>query len=476
MIQFGDDDTDDGSSSLRNLLQGVWFLTRTTYIAASEYIKYRAGFKSHNEMIKSIAIRLSHENMFYIKMFQAFAANQNMLNDELSAFFIKYTDNVPYTNNEYNVDELQKLEKHAYQNAHHLTIEHDYTPIHAGMMSVVFEGHLNHQRVVIKCLRKNIHKRFANAINVLSQFTKLTRHMPYLRYLNLDEILEENSQSICEQIDFRHEISNLRMFQAKWRGISYVKIPEVYEEYTTEVNPEVIIMEYINGVKVTQIQEEDREQFSHALARFTTKSMFYDSVYQADPHPGNVLFIKDGDKHVIGEIDYGVIGVMTREEQNIMYKMIMSMILRDDITMARVVIECFAVRTQKCTEQMYNNAENALIEMFHECTSVKIKCLGSNELYRINNILKRNGFEFKRSLYKALLTMAIGDSIMTCLNGEISFVERMADICIEEFGIDLSQKRNTPSLLQDEVNEEGDGNTSLMQDEMFAEFCDKKNA
>ena len=90
MIQFGDDDTDDGSSSLRNLLQGVWFLTRTTYIAASEYIKYRAGFKSHNEMIKSIAIRLSHENMFYIKMFQAFAANQNMLNDELSAFFIKF--------------------------------------------------------------------------------------------------------------------------------------------------------------------------------------------------------------------------------------------------------------------------------------------------------------------------------------------------------------------------------------------------
>ena len=61
------------------------------------------------------------------------------------------------------------------------------------------------------------------------------------------------------------------------------------------------------------------------MSRFNIKSVFYDSLYHADLHSGNIIFMKEKDHQgindilKIGVIDYGIIGKLTREEQNIFF-------------------------------------------------------------------------------------------------------------------------------------------------------------
>jgi hypothetical protein len=62
--------------------------------------------------------------------------------------------------------------------------------------------------------------------------------------------------------------------------------------------------------------------------------------------------------------------------------------------------------------------------------------LGVNELYTINYILNSYNLTFKRSLYRLFLTIAIMDSIATKLGSEMSYMQHMADVVIQLFGID----------------------------------------
>ena len=47
--------------------------------------------------------------MMYVKIFQAFATNRNILSSELNQFFNDYTDNVEYTDDEYTHEDLIEL-------------------------------------------------------------------------------------------------------------------------------------------------------------------------------------------------------------------------------------------------------------------------------------------------------------------------------------------------------------------------------
>ena len=118
-------------------------------------------------------------------------------------------------------------------------------------------------------------------------------------------------------------------------------VPEVYSYFTDE-NPCAIIMEKIEGNRIENILSEDKHEYSKILSRFNLKCVFYDAIYHADLHSGNVIFMKeyhsfkDENNNMttepvlkIGIIDYGIIGTMTREEQNIFFTFFKILVSKD---------------------------------------------------------------------------------------------------------------------------------------------------
>jgi hypothetical protein len=79
-------------------LSAAYFTFTSCYICGIEYAKYAIGYKTKTNAIIDIAKRLAVKNMLYVKMFQAYATNRTILNDELNQFFSDYTDIRPLKN------------------------------------------------------------------------------------------------------------------------------------------------------------------------------------------------------------------------------------------------------------------------------------------------------------------------------------------------------------------------------------------
>ena len=252
-----------------------------------------------------------------------------------------------------------------------------------------------------------------------------------------------------DQVCFRKEVTNIQQYYKSWKDCDYVKIPEPYSEFTEKINPNIIVMEFINGRKITEIDPEDNDRFGKILASFSVKAAFCNSIYHGDLHPGNILFIKDSAAaaavYKIGLLDFGIIGHLTRMDQELLfksakllyqkkYKRVIHMILKEmseDLTIynkpgAHVKLE----------DEVFNKLHRELHAVIIDYATPEIKFLGVNELYTINYILNNYNLTFRRSLYRLFITIAIMDSIATKLGSEMSYMQHMTDVVIDLFGID----------------------------------------
>jgi predicted unusual protein kinase regulating ubiquinone biosynthesis (AarF/ABC1/UbiB family) len=454
--------------SLYDLFSALYFTLHSSYICCAEYLKYKIGWKSKTNAIIDVSKRLASINMMYVKIFQAFATNKNIVSPELNQFFSDYTDNVEYTDDEYNHDDLIELEHKAVDCYPYKPIKilNNRKPIKSGLMSLIFKGRFveagadgtdgtdgTDQYVAIKYLRNNIITNFNTSMNNLVVFAKLTKYIPYIRTLNIETLILQNIVCLKDQVCFRKEVTNIQRYYKSWKDCDYVKIPEPYADFTEKINANIIIMEFINGIKITEIEPVDNDKFGIILASFNAKAAFCNSIYHGDLHPGNILFIKDTSAAVpvykIGILDFGIIGHLTRNDQELLFKSAKLLYQKKYKRMINVILNEMSeeltpthnnpVTTVKLTDDIFCKIHRELHAIIVDYSTPEITFIGVNELYTINYILNNYNLTFKRSLYRLFITIAIMDSIATKLGSEMSYMQHMTDVVVNLFGIDTGK-------------------------------------
>lgn len=436
-------------SSMCKGLSNSWFITSCVGIYLKYFLIYKCSKKTpenYNYMIKNITTKLSEKNIFFIKIFQAFANNNNVMDKDLFNYFITYTDKVTYDTTEIDYNGLYDLINIARANGDELLIDSEQ-PIKSGNIALVYNGRLNGKRIIIKYRRKNIETKFKKSMEELQILINIIKYMPYLGDLNINDLFEENYQIMLNQLVFSNEVKNIQMFYEKFKDVENICIPKVYP-YFTAGNPEVIVMDYIEGKRIENIDSEDKDEYSKILSRFNLKCVFYDAIYHADLHSGNVIFMKDEDnadaetppKLKIGVIDYGIIGTMTREEQNVFFMFFKVLVSKNYRDLALFIVENLSDRI--CTEKPAINDEQKEVivgEIDTLCSrvlSVDNKFFGGEEIYEINKILKRENMKFSKFFCRVELAIAISENVCNSLCKKLSYLEQMMISFKEIFGDD----------------------------------------
>ena len=437
------------SSSICNGISKSWFISSCIGIYLKYFLIYKCSKKTpenYNYMIKNITTKLSEKNIFFIKIFQAFANNNNVMDKDLFNYFITYTDKVTYDTTEIDYNGLYDLINIARANGDELLIDSEQ-PIKSGNIALVYNGRLNGKRIIVKYRRKNIETKFKRSMEELQILINITKHMPYLSDLNINDLFEENYQIMLNQLVFSNEVKNIQMFYEKFKDVENICIPKVYS-YFTDSNPEVIVMDYIEGKRIENIDSGDKDEYSKILSRFNLKCVFYDAIYHADLHSGNVIFMKDEDnvdadthpKLKIGVIDYGIIGTMTREEQNVFFMFFKVLVSKNYRVLALFIVENLSDRI--CIEKPAINDEQKEVivaEIDALCSrvlSVDNKFFGGEEIYEINKILKRENMKFSKFFCRVELAIAISENVCNSLCKKLSYLEQMMISFKEIFGND----------------------------------------
>lgn len=296
------------------------FLFNVVFIVCSECAMY-CIFRDYAQFIHGITHRLAQINILYVKVFQAIALNNNFIDDKLNKQLLRFTDNAPWTINDINIPDLVDISE-----KYNLIMDNGYeTPINSGMISLVFKTYRRGTMapMIIKMKRLNIDSQLDDAIENLKTVLYFLSFIPLFDKYRLAELVNKNMDLIRQQTDFMEEVKNTNTMKENCKRLKYVKIPTINKE-VTEKYPNCILMDYINGVKITEIMEEDYDGFAKQVLKLGVVTTLIHGFAHGDLHGGNILFIKDADdekyKYKLGIIDFGIVYNIDPEYRHLLFE------------------------------------------------------------------------------------------------------------------------------------------------------------
>jgi len=170
----------------------------------------------------------------------------------------------------------------------------DRRPIAAASLGQVHRATLKDgKEVAVKVQRTGLDDLFKNDLQNLKFAAKVFDKIdPKSDGADRDwvSIYEESAKLLYQEIDYKNEAKNAIRFREQFRGIDWIKVPEVYEEYIT---PRIITMEYVPSVKISDVDkiEEmglDRAKLAERSAISYLEQLSKYGFFHCDPHPGNI--------------------------------------------------------------------------------------------------------------------------------------------------------------------------------------------
>jgi ubiquinone biosynthesis protein len=420
----------------------VIFISNIFFIITSEMLVY-VVFKDFISFIDRISQRLASINILYVKVFQAIASNNSLIDEKINNKLLQFTDNAPWSYSDINLEDIICV-----TNYYDLILCDGFeNPINTGMISLVFKAYRrdNLEPVIIKMKRNNIEKKLNSAIENLQTFMYLLSFIPLINKYQLSDVINKNIDIIKQQTNFEEEVNNMIRIKENCKKLKYVKIPTVYEE-VTEKYPNIIIMEYIDGIKLNEIKEEDFEGFAKQVMKFGFVTSLVHGVTHGDLHSGNILFIKDDDdtkyKYKIGVIDFGIIYEIDSVYKSFMFEVISQMLEMPPRDTAIKLLSSGLIDPPNIIQQIpkehYENIINFAAEIIEETIQSSKK---ANQLqvykflykfkeYLINSELAALGIRPSDNFVKTQLVLAMshGVTLTLCKNDFFS----LADIVLNE--------------------------------------------
>ena len=409
------------------MLYRLYLLVKTLSIISVECVK-SLFYEGNDKCIINICQKLSNINIFYVKMFQAISSDNNILSSDVQQYLSNFTDHVPYGDEDIDTSYLDVLSKYKYKLG-------SLTPINSGVMSLVYEIYNEkNEKFIMKVKRKNIDKRLQESIEEMSFIISTISLIPYVSAMNLKDVFAENIESFMEQLDFNQEVHNMIYFQQKNKNLEYIETPTVLEEITT-YNKNVIVMSFIEGKKLTELDNDEKDKYCELLAKFGVKCVFFDGVYHGDLHQGNLLFMKKGDEYVIGVLDFGVIGKITREEQNKFYGFMLQFYNSQFNDAANLFLDNH-VGPKENLERLSEETKNKIIQEISSILERIItitKHATPNDMYTISNILHGYDLRILRYFCKVQLAFMINETVCRNLSVNRSFIEYYGELLTSDY-------------------------------------------
>jgi len=420
-------------------LKSILFLLNATFIFMTEMMIY-AVFRDYSLFISRLSLRLASINILYVKVFQAFALNNSLIDDKTNNELLKFTDNAPWNYSDIDLMDLIEI-----ADKYDLYLKSGYEiPINSGMISLVFKAYKKNllEPVIIKIKRKNIQQKLDDAINNLLFTMYILSFIPIFNKYQIAEVVNKNIEIIRHQTNFFEEIDNMDRIRENCKNLKYVKIPKAIRNVTEEY-PNAILMEYIEGIKINQINEDDYEGFAKLVVKFGIVTTIIHGVTHGDLHSGNILFIKDKNDpkypYKIGVIDFGIIYEVGSEYKGLMFDVFTQMFDNSPRESAEKILNSGIIDPPGVLKQIpkedYNNIINFAEDIISE-TITSSKKANQIQIYKFISKLKeylskdelanigiRPSDDFIKS--QLVLAMSHGITLTLCKNNFITLMDKV---------------------------------------------------
>ncbi|GAA2992846.1 AarF/ABC1/UbiB kinase family protein [Actinokineospora diospyrosa] len=180
--------------------------------------------------------------------------------------------------------------------------EFDDTPAAAASIGQVHRAVWHDgRRVAVKVQYPGADEALLSDLRQLQRFSRLFQ--PFAPGMEIKPLLQELTDRMVEELDYRAEAGNQRVFAKAFADDERVLVPRVVASA-----PKVTITEWVDGRPLASVirsgTRDERDQAGRLLSEFHFSSPARAGLLHSDPHPGNFMLTQDGRLCVI---DFGAV-------------------------------------------------------------------------------------------------------------------------------------------------------------------------
>ena len=289
----------------------------------------KLGKKVKTDRRRAVQLRemLTRLGPAYIKIGQALSTRPDLVPPVYLEEFTQLQDKLPPFPNEL---AYQFIEEELGARPEEIYTDLTPDPIAAASLGQVYRGKLKStgEEVAVKVQRPDLRERITIDLYILRRLAAWGQKAIKQVRSDLVGILDELGERIFEEMDYVNEGENAERFFQLYGHLKDVYVPKIYWEYT---NRRVLTMEWINGLKLTQVQEiaalgVDARYLVEVGVQCSLRQLLEHGFFHADPHPGNLLATYDGK---LAYLDFGMMSEIQPQQRYGLIEAIVHVVNRD---------------------------------------------------------------------------------------------------------------------------------------------------
>ena len=213
-------------------------------------------------------------------------------------------------------------------------------PYAAGSIAQIHRAKLaSGAQVILKIRRPGIEAKIDADLKIIEHVAHLVEHeIPEARRYRPVQIVGQLRGSLERELDLAVEARNTERFGRNFANDLGILVPRVYWEWTSSA---MNVQEHIEGIRGNDLAAIDnagldRKALAARGADAVLKMILVDGFFQADPHPGNMMFLP-GNR--IALIDFGMVGRLSPVRRRQIVDLLAGFARHDEEMMLEVLLD-----------------------------------------------------------------------------------------------------------------------------------------
>jgi ubiquinone biosynthesis protein len=310
------------------------------------------------------------------------------------------------------------------------------------------------REVALKVQRPGIDIIIEQDIAVLRGLAELVMLTDFGQQYDIVALAEEFAIALRAELDFIQEASytdelKRNLSKSRWFDPTQIVVPEIQWQLTTK---KLLVMEWLDGVPILlgDLQglrhngdaDAEREEITTLLCRAFFQQLYIDGFFHADPHPGNLFYLKDGR---IALLDCGMVGRLDPRTQQNLTELLLAIVDLDSQRCTQLTLQMaeFAQPTSLA------NLENDLARMLRKYYNVSLSQMNLSEIfYEMLEITRKNKIRLPSNLGLYAKTLANLEGLARAFNPRFNLVEQVKPLMTDLFRRQLFGEDPVQALLR----------------------------
>jgi len=328
-------------------------------------------------------------------------------------------------------------------------------PVAAGSIAQTHRATLRDGReVALKVQRPGLEFVITQDISLIRLVAGLVAQTEFGQYYDVMALAEEFIQALRNELNFTQEAQytdQLRrnLAASRWFAAEKLVVPEIYWDFTTE---KLLVMEWLDGMPLLlgdfqgvghggDVAAEKRE-ISTLLLRAFFQQICLDGFFHADPHPGNLFYLKDGR---VALLDCGMVGRLDPRTQQIILELVLAIVNLDAQRCTQLTIQ-LAPSAQPINRIQLESEFDRLLRQYYSMTISEVNF--SKLVYEVLQVARNNKVRVPGNLGLCAKAIANLEGIARALDPEFNIPNKIRPMMTEVFQKQLVGEAPLAALLR----------------------------